>query len=100
MSDHDKVLHQLFVEGKITISDIERAREKILSHSRKVHVDTIHTLMCSSNHDTGECRYYDEEQLPNTWELTYHKLWLDFSSKPIKLIPESVREESTSTPDD
>ena len=93
-----KILNQLIAEGKVTEDEVAQAKAKsaIAEFDRDI-VETIHTVLCGSDHDTGECQWYVEEQFPNTWELTYHRLWTTFVSNPIKLIPESTSKDLTSS---
>ena len=95
-----KILNQLIAEGKVTEDDVAQAKaiSVVVEFDREL-VETIHTVLCGSNHDTGECQWYMEEQLPNTWELTYHRLWTAFASQPIKLIPKSISNDLPSSPD-
>ena len=86
-----KILNQLISEGKVTENDVAQAKARsVIAEFDRELVETIHTVLCGSNHDTGECQWYMEEQLPNTWELTYHRLWTAFASQPIKLVPEPI----------
>ena len=95
-----KILNQLISEGKVTENDVAQAKARsVIAEFDRELVETIHTVLCGSNHDTGECQWYTEEQLPNTWELTYHKLWTAFASQPIKLIPEAVSDYLTGSSD-
>ena len=95
-----KSLNQLISEGKVTESDVAQAKARsVVAEFDRELVETIHTVLCGSNHDTGECQWYVEEQLPNTWELTFHSLWVTFTSQPIKLIPEAVSDYLSSSSD-
>ena len=99
--DRDReTLNQLVAKGMITEDDIAKAQSEAatLQFDRDI-IDTIHSVMCGADHDTDECLWYMEEQLPNTWELTFHRLWTTFTSNPIKLVPESTSEDLASGSD-
>ncbi len=91
-----QILNQLIAKGMITEDDVAKAQaETAIRLFDRGMVETIHSVMCGADHDTDECLWYMEEQLPDTWELTFHKLWTAFASKPIKLIPEDIEMEAT-----
>jgi len=101
-----EILDQLVAEEKITEKDITEIEDRILTEEKTIIIDSLHARSCKLNHDIGECRWYEEEQLRQTWARPYHSAWVDLfnsfltSTKLIKFIPEAVTEESSSGPDD
>jgi len=40
------------------------------------HVDWLHTMCCDLDHESGECPYYEEDQLSTCWQQMAHEIWL------------------------
>ena len=90
-----EILDQLVAEGKITEVDIVNAEGKALTSDRKKVIEFLHTKFCNLNHDSGQCKWYEEEEFRSPWSGKFHQEWArlfnDFlaSTKLVKLIPEN-----------
>lgn len=99
----EEIIDQLILDGKITQEDLTAAR---MENQKRRAIDTIHTAVCRKNHNNGECPWYEEEKLPYPWLELHHATWLELfniliaSAEAIKLVPESVTEESSGATDD
>ena len=102
----NETIQYLIDEGKITKEDLADAEYNVLSEVKKRFIVSLHTAFCKLNHDTGECQWYEEEELlpdkgANMWEGRAHKRWTklfnDFlrSANLVKFVPKSISEEST-----
>lgn len=105
-----EILDQLITEKKITEEDIAGASDRALTPGTKEIIDMLHSRFCNLNHASSECGWYDEYSLaaegrPEEWKGPSHLAWVrlfnDFlaSTKLIKLVPESITEESTGSSD-
>jgi len=61
--------------GKISLEDAKKAAET--ANSNHACISLLHTLACNSPHGEGECEFYDEDQLEDSWSLPSHQLWTD-----------------------
>lgn len=69
------ILAQLKQSGKITDKDIEEIEDNLMDAGKISCINRLHLLFCMKNHDEGECPWYVEEQMHDTWNQQMHKEW-------------------------
>ena len=69
------IIAELKKKGLITEKDIEEIEDNLMDGNKSSCVKRFHLLFCSANHDEGECTWYTEEQMDNTWNQPSHRHW-------------------------
>ena len=77
MANPEAVLSRLRDMGKITHEDIREADSTIINKEETAIVGLLHIMMCELDHDEGECQWYVEANMTDTWERVDHKTWLE-----------------------
>lgn len=79
--NYGQILHHLMKSGKVTEEDVFEADSHIESPGRRLTVERVHLALCKKDHDSGECEWYEEEQIKSDkggmerWSRPAHLKW-------------------------
>ena len=71
-----ELINYLKSKGYITEGQLREAEHSILTAKMKQNIEQLHLNFCGLNHDTKECKWYEEEQQAETWEMKSHQRWV------------------------
>ena len=89
MSMFTNLLDTLKDMGKITDEDLKEAELRTPNDNDKHTLELIHIIVCGKDHDSGACKWYEEENETLTkdtfWHIGSH---LNITNKAISLMRE------------
>lgn len=90
----EKMLERLVEKGKITKEDIDEVRRD--SPELVSLLSTIHSLFCQADHDSDECMFPQETQLPDGYEKPFQEAWREYTTRFMDIFGLSVDDLKTS----
>lgn len=92
MMNAEETLNQLLKQGKITQQDLESLNCSVENHSFRTLVEGLHATMCTFDHDTEDCSFYNETIMDNTWTRPDHSHWIEYATALINNYQSSPEE--------